>query len=96
MKRLKFTKEEREILAAYDRGQLRSVKNLDEEIKRLQQYARNTLSKTRTINIRLSEPDLQKMKAIAVEKGLPYQTFIGSILHQYSSGKIKEVERDRV
>jgi len=70
------------------------VKNLKKEIARYQEVARYTLAKTRTINIRLSEKDLQKVKAKAAEKGLPYQTFIGSLLHQYSTGKIKEVVRD--
>lgn len=92
---MSLTKEEKTILKDVESGKYKPVKNLHQEIARYQQYARNTLSKSRTINIRLSEPDLQKMKSLAVEKGLPYQTFIGSLLHQYSSGKLKEVERDQ-
>lgn len=37
---------------------------------------------TRNINIRLSERDLFKLKAKAIEEGLPYQTLASSILHK--------------
>jgi predicted DNA binding CopG/RHH family protein len=34
------------------------------------------------ISIRLSESDLELARLQAVQKGLPYQTYIKSILHQ--------------
>ena len=80
--------EEREILEAYEKGQLEPVENPEERRKQLRQYARATLSKTKHISIRVSEKDLRKIKAKAVETGIPYQTLIGSLLHQYASGKI--------
>jgi predicted DNA binding CopG/RHH family protein len=56
---------------------------LSEERKReLQQAARNTLKKTRNINIRLTERDLHKLKVRAAEEGIPYQTLAASILHK--------------
>ena len=48
----------------------------------MQKYATNTLNKTKNINIRLSEKDLHKIKVKAMEKGIPYQTFIASLIHQ--------------
>ena len=95
MKSAHLTKEEKQLLKDVESGKYKSVKNLPKEIARFQQIARNTMNKNRSINIRLSEPVLFKIKAKAAEKGLPYQTFIGSILHQYSSGKIKEVVQER-
>jgi len=80
--------EEREILEAYEKGQLEPVENPEERRKQLRQYARATLSKTSHISIRVSEKDLRKIKAKAVDNGIPYQTLIGSLLHQYASGKI--------
>jgi len=50
--------------------------------KELQQAAKNTLNKTRNINIRLSERDLHKLKVKAMEEGIPYQTLASSILHK--------------
>ena len=85
MKYYELDKEEEEILKAYEKGEFKSVKNLEKEKKRYQQIAQATLNKTRNINIRLSERDLQKIKALAMEKGLPYQTFVSSLLHQYST-----------
>ena len=80
-----LNKSEKKILDAFDSGKLKHVRSARKETGRYQQYAKYTLSKSRNINIRLSERDFRKMKAIAMEKGLPYQTFIGSLLHQYSS-----------
>jgi predicted DNA binding CopG/RHH family protein len=52
------------------------------ERKRLQQIAKNTLNKTRNINIRLSERDLHHLRSKAIEEGIPYQTLASSILHK--------------
>lgn len=90
MKSFKLTKEEQKILRAVERGEFRSVPNLKRAKKDAIAAARATLKKTKNINIRITERDLQKIKALAAEKGLPYQTFISSLLHQYSSRKTKE------
>lgn len=50
--------------------------------KELHQIAKNTLNKTRNINIRLTERDLNRLKAKAIEEGIPYQTLAASILHK--------------
>lgn len=86
-----LNKEEQEILEAYEKGEFKSVDNLEEEKKRYQEIARATLNKNRNINIRISERDLHKLKAKAAAKGLPYQTLVSSVLHQYSNGKVKEL-----
>ena len=87
----KLDKEEREILKTFELGRLRRVRAIEKEKTRYQQSARYTLSKAKNINIRISERDLQNIKALAAEKGLPYQTFISALLHQYTSRKTKEV-----
>lgn len=84
MKYFELDKNETKLLKEFEAGELKSVKNVKKEASRYGQYAQNTLSKTRNINIRLSDKVLQKIKALAVQKGLPYQTFISSLLHQYS------------
>ena len=87
MKYYDLSKEEEELLQSLDEGELVSVKETERttEIARLQNIASNSLNRARNINIRLSERDLQKLKARAVEKGIPYQTLVASVLHQYSS-----------
>ena len=81
----KLDKEERELLAVLERSDLEPVRNQKKEMGRLLKIARATLRKNKNINIRVSEPTLRKLKAKAAEKGLPYQTLISSILHQYSN-----------
>jgi predicted DNA binding CopG/RHH family protein len=74
--------EEQELVEAFERGEFKSIPNFEKRKKELQQIARSTLNKTRNINIRLSERDLYKLKAKAIEEGIPYQTLASSILHK--------------
>jgi len=89
----KLTQEERELLKSVERGEWRSVANLERERARYQGYARATLKKDRRINIRLSQKDLEALQTLALEEGIPYQTLIASILHKYVSGSLVERER---
>ncbi len=41
--------------------------------------------KKKLYSLRLDEYDMQKLKQIAKEQGLPYQTLISSIIHKYVS-----------
>lgn len=77
--------EEEEILKAFEEGKLVRVKDFEKQKKLLQQAARNTLNKTKNINIQLSERDLHKLKVKAAKQGIPYQTLAASILHQSNS-----------
>lgn len=86
----KLDKEEKKLLKDFESGDLKPVKDAEKEKARYTQYARYTLSKSRNINIRISERDLRRIKALAAEKGLSYETFIDSLLHQYSSRKMRE------
>ena len=88
MKAYKLDQEEQELLSSVENGEWVSVDNLQEEIQRHQNIAKNTLKKDKRINIRLSSFDLDALKTSAVEMGMPYQTLISSILHQYISGRL--------
>ena len=83
MKVVTLSDEEFELLEAIEKGEFVSVKNLDQAKKDAIDVAKNTLKKTKNINIRLSEKDLQKIKTKAVEDGLPYQTLVSSIIHRF-------------
>jgi predicted DNA binding CopG/RHH family protein len=54
------------------------------------------LSKSERTNIRLSEGDLMGIKQKALEKGLGYQTLIASLVHQYVSGRLLEVDSQKL
>ena len=81
--------QERDIRDAIEKGKLASVSNEEELKEKLIRAARTTIAKNRHISIRLSERDLMWLRAKALELGMPYQTLIGSILHQYAEGKVK-------
>jgi predicted DNA binding CopG/RHH family protein len=48
----------------------------------------NAAAKTKNINIRISAYDIERVKQKSAEEGLPYQTFISSIIHQYITGSL--------
>lgn len=58
------------------------------EKKQYEEYARNSLTKQKRINIRMTERDLKKIQAKAVEEGLPYQSLISMLIHKYNEGKV--------
>jgi predicted DNA binding CopG/RHH family protein len=91
MKYYELDTEEREELEAIENalesGKLKSAPDFEKRKKELQQIAKNTLNKTRNINIRLSERDLYRLKAKAIEEGIPYQTLASSILHKSTAVK---------
>jgi predicted DNA binding CopG/RHH family protein len=51
-------------------------------------YARYSLNKLKRINIRMTERDLKKLRAKAIEEGLPYQSLISMLIHKFNEGKI--------
>lgn len=90
MKKMYLDNEERDMVESIERGEWRSVMNLKAEIKKHQEYARNTLRKDKRVNIRISARDLEAIQAKAVEDGIPYQTLMASVLHRFVSGKLKD------
>jgi len=89
----RLTEEEQEILDSFERGEWEPVKDLAKRKRELMRYARNTLKKDKRLNIRISERDLNELQRKAVSEGLPYQTFVSSIIHKYINGKLVEVKK---
>lgn len=80
---------EKEILGAYEKGQLKSVVT-KAELAKFKAAARATAVKDRRVNIRLSSSDLQDVQVKAMQEGIPYQTLIASVLHKYVTGRLTE------
>lgn len=89
----KLTKEEKEILESFDRAEWVPVADLPKRKKELAEYARNTLRKDKRLNIRISERDLIELQRKAVKEGLPYQTYLSSIIHKFINGTLVEGTR---
>ena len=88
----RLTEEEQEILDSFERGEWIPVKDLSKRKRELIRYARNTLRKDKRLNIRISERDLNELQKKAVSEGLPYQTFVSSIIHKFVNGKLVEAK----
>lgn len=80
--------DERALLSSFERGELKSVKDVKKEKTRAKKVAANTLRKDIRINIRLSSSDISSIKEKAAYEGLPYQTLISSVLHKYAAGHL--------
>ncbi len=60
------------------------VGNIEEQREIWRQAALRHLNpKRKRISISIPERDLSRLKTKAAEQGMPYQTLINSILHQY-------------
>ncbi|GAB1394510.1 CopG family antitoxin [Rhodocyclaceae bacterium] len=81
---------ETDVLSAYDKGALKSTSPSKNKLAKFKAAATATFIKDRRINIRLSSPDLMDIQARALEEGIPYQTFIASVLHKYAAGRLIE------
>ena len=56
--------------------------------KEYEEYARYSLNKQKRINIRMTERDLKRIRAKAIEEGIPYQSLISMLIHKYNEGKV--------
>ena len=88
----RLTEEEKEILDSFEKGEWIPVKDLSKRKRELIRSARNTLKKDKRLNIRISERDLNELQKKAVSEGLPYQTFVSSIIHKIVNGKLVETK----
>jgi predicted DNA binding CopG/RHH family protein len=89
---VKLDKEERDLFRSVEKGEWRSVRNLEAEIKAARSIADATVAKTRRMNIRIAERDLIALRVQAMKEGMPYQTLVSSIIHKYLAGRLVERE----
>ena len=88
---VKLDQDENELLESVERGEWDTVGDFEEESNFAKEAAANFIRKDERITLRLSSGDLDRLKQKAAYKGLPYQTFIASVLHEYAAGHFKEV-----
>ena len=85
----KLSAEEKTIIEYVESNRATSIDNVENEKNRYTQIARAQMSKKKAISIRLLESDIERIKAKSLSQGLPYQTLISSLIHQYANDKIK-------
>jgi len=81
-------REEKELMESIEQDEWTPVRNIKQEKEKAIVAARNTLKKDKRINLRLSQKDYHQIQLKAIEEGIPYQTFISSIIHKYLNGSL--------
>ncbi len=87
MKKNKLDKEEQEILKSVENKEWESVVNLQEEINNYRNIASETLNKLQKVDIEIPEYDLLKLKSKSLEKGIPFEIIIRTLIHNYNKGE---------
>jgi predicted DNA binding CopG/RHH family protein len=85
---MKLNREEQEIQALFERDKMTLAKPDKKLLRNLRSAAENTFRKDRRINIRLSDRDMVGIQRVAAAKGMPYQSFISGLIHQYVEGDL--------
>ena len=90
-KRYLDDKQTTDFIKAGEKGELVSAPNLQAVKRKLVQAAKTTVKarKNKSLTIRISEEDLYKLKVKANHKGIPYQTLLTALIHQYNDNKVK-------
>jgi len=84
----KLDQEEREILEAFESGNVKPSKDAADTRKRHQEYAEAMFTKDAPINIHLALKDLHGLQKRALAEGIPCQRLIANILHKYVEGRL--------
>ncbi|MEK7155386.1 MAG: hypothetical protein AAB734_00755, partial [Patescibacteria group bacterium] len=81
-----FDDEERDMIESFENSDVKIKPISEKEKKYWQQVAANSISerKKKALSLRLGERDIDRIKAKASKKGLPYQTLIASVIHKYA------------
>jgi predicted DNA binding CopG/RHH family protein len=87
---MKLDKEEKGILDAYAKGEMELSPLSKKDKAKVKSIAARTFRKDRRVTIRLYDHDLKGIQKKAMEKGMPYQTLISSMIHQYVEGDLVE------
>ena len=88
MKDYRLDEQEQELFDSLEKGEWRSSANRREDIAEVQIAAQHFMKKDARINIRVSQFDLNRIKRVAANEGLPYQTLIASVLHKFAAAKV--------
>ncbi len=82
--------EDYELLMAMENGEIEfeRIPNHDEFAKKLQKGAADYFKKDARVSFRISPTDLNNIKRMAASEGLPYQTYLTSIIHKLTTGQL--------
>jgi predicted DNA binding CopG/RHH family protein len=83
-----LNQEEVEILQELESRQYKAVS--EEKQSSFKAIVKDNIAKRKAVSIKPLEADIIKIKAKAMAKGIPYQTLITSVIHQFANDKLVE------
>jgi len=89
-----YTKEELEIIDYIENKNPKSIPDAKAKIEKIKSAVTDKYTKRKAIHIKVLESDLERLKARALEEGMPYQTLLNSVLHKYVTGQL--VDKGRI
>ena len=78
--------------AEYEALEYVTADNQESEIVNFKANVVANIKQKKAINIRALEADIIKIKSKALSKGIPYQTLINSVIHQFANDKLLEAK----
>ena len=90
-----FDEEERELIESYIAGVENGTVKMPTEEERAKmaaewQASAKAFLERKPVTFRIQSGDIGRLKSIASRKGMPYQTLVASVLHQYVNGDLIE------
>jgi len=86
---LVLDEEEKQIEAALERGEFQELPDFENTKKMLEKAARQhrQLNTSKPVTLRINQLDLIKIKAKANRNGIPYQTMLSAMIHDFAEDK---------
>jgi len=80
---------ELELIESLHNNEWTSVQNLESEKTRFRQIALATLNEMQAVQIKIQREDIEAIKKRSTEIGIPFQTLISALIHNFAVGQIK-------
>jgi len=76
---------------SYQSLDIKEFTSMEVSLKKAASNTIKKLSKRKAINIRLLESDIERLKAMALNEGMPYQIYITHMIHKLTTGQLQAV-----
>ncbi len=86
---MEYEKDELELLEAIESDKVKKVSFDNEKLKKIATQTLNYLDEKKQISINIKRADLEYIKQKANDIGIPYQSIIQSLVHNYRTKKLK-------
>ena len=88
----KLDADEAALMTAYERGDFTVGPASAAQRASARAAATATLKRDKRMNVRMSSMDMIELQTKAAKLGMPYQTLVASVLHQYLTGRLTSAE----